>query len=279
MTQDVVKQDTNPGLPAWGLDHIPYDAIDMARVSGCDDLLYMVAGASFIEIASDLYTGNLIQYFDGDATVVEWLDQHWQHEELRHGRALRGYVQHAWPEFDWDAAYSTFFAEYSKLCTVEEFESTRGLEMAARCVVETGTATFYKALSERATEPVLAGIAARIGAEEVGHYKHFFRYFREYSTSERIGRLRVLGALKRRVLEARQSDAECALWHAYSTHVGAKANKADFKVLCKQIGRELRPLYPVSMAVKMVLKPLNLPSGVSRAIQAPLAVASSWLIR
>ena len=74
MTQDVVKQDTTPGLPAWGLDHIPYDAIDMARVSGCDDLLYMVAGASFIEIASDLYTGNLIQYFDGDATVVEWLD-------------------------------------------------------------------------------------------------------------------------------------------------------------------------------------------------------------
>lgn len=279
MTESVMKQGHTSETPRWGLDQIPYDAIDMARLVGRDDLLYMVAGASFVEIASDLYTTNLIRYFEGDDPVVEWLDQHWQHEEVRHGHALKGYVQHAWPEFDWDSAYASFFAEYSKMCTVDEFESTRCLEMVARCVVETGTATLYHALSEQAGEPVLAGIAARISAEEVGHYKHFYRYFRQYREIERPGRMRVLGALRRRVMEARNSDAECALWHAYITRHGAQANKADFKTLCRRLGKELRKHYPVSMAAKMTLKPLDLPARMSSVIQGPLARASVWLMR
>ncbi|CAM5390560.1 Fatty acid desaturase OS=Eoetvoesiella caeni OX=645616 GN=DFR37_103162 PE=4 SV=1 [Eoetvoesiella caeni] len=279
MTSSVMKQGHTPETPRWGLDRIPYETIDMARLSGREDLLYMVAGASFVEIASDLYTSNLIEYFEGDAPVVEWLGQHWQHEEVRHGHALKGYVQHAWPDFDWEAAYASFFAEYSKLCTVDEFERTRGLEMVARCVVETGTATFYHALSEQADEPVLAGIAARISAEEVGHYKHFYRYFRQYRETEQPGRMRVFGAIRRRVMEARNSDAECALWHAYATQHGAQASKAGFKTLCNRLGKDLRRHYPISMAAKMTLKPLNLPASLSNVIQGPLARASVWLMR
>ena len=54
--------------------------------------------------------------------VAEWLQQHWEPEELQHGRALRRYVEAVWPEFDWPAAYDSFFAEYSRLCTTEELE-------------------------------------------------------------------------------------------------------------------------------------------------------------
>lgn len=279
MAENSTKHDSASTLPGWGLDGIPYQSVDMAKVVGRDDLLYVVAGASFVEIASDLYTSNLIQYFEDDPEVVAWLDNHWQHEEIRHGNALKGYVQHVWPDFDWDAAYAAFFAEYSKLCTVEEFENTRGLEMVARCVVETGTATFYKALSTQADEPILAGIAARISAEEVGHYKYFYRYFLKYRTIEALGRFRVLGAVKRRVLEARQSDAESALWHAYAMRHGKQADRADFKVVCKRLGKQLRLHYPFPMAVKMVLKPLELPASMLRIVQRPLAVASTWLMR
>lgn len=279
MTEYVMRQDSRSQAGRWGLDQIPYDEIDTAKLAGRDDLFFMVAGASFVEIASDLYTANLVEYFEGDTEVVDWLAQHWMNEEVRHGHALKGYVQHAWPHFDWDGAYAAFFDEYSKLCTVDEFEPTRCLEMVARCVVETGTATFYQALAAQAGEPVLAGIAQRIGAEEVSHYKHFYRYFREYRDIEKTSRMQVLGAIKRRVLEARNSDVDCAIWHVYASHHGEQADKAGFKALCKQLGKQLRRHYPISMAAKMTLKPLNLPSGLSQVIQGPLARASFWLLR
>jgi len=38
--------------------------------------------------------------------------------------------------------------------------------MAARCVVETGTAAFYRALAAMSPEPVLSKIAAAISTDE-----------------------------------------------------------------------------------------------------------------
>jgi hypothetical protein len=52
--------------------------------------------------------------YRGDDEVTAWLSQEWEPEELRHGAALRRYVETAWPEFDWNAAYRAFFAEYSR---------------------------------------------------------------------------------------------------------------------------------------------------------------------
>lgn len=268
--------------PRWGLDQIPFDQIDVSKVRERDDLFYLVTGASFVEIASDLYTSNLIQHFEGDSDVVQWLQEHWQHEEMRHGYSLRDYVRHVWPEFDWQSAYDSFFEEYSAMCTIDEFEPTRGLEMVARCVVETGTATFYTALSQHATEPVLAGIAARIRAEEVGHYKHFYQYFKQYSQSESPSRWRVLNAIRRRVVEARNSDAEVALWHVYAhKHPGAdrQADKQAFQAVLSGLGRAVKRHYPVNMAAKMVLRPLSLPSRVNQVIEGPLSRAAGWLLR
>lgn len=275
-------QESTIQAPHWGLDQIPFEQIDVSEARTREDLFYLVTSASFIEIASDLYTSNLIQHFEGDDDVVQWLQEQWQHEEMRHGYSLRDYVRHVWPEFDWQAAYDSFFDEYSKMCTIEEFEPTRGLEMVARCVVETGTATFYTALSQHATEPVLSGIAARIRAEEVGHYKHFYQYFRHYSERESPSRWRVLGAIRRRVVEARNSDAEVALWHVYAhRHPGAdrQADRQAFRTVLSGLGKAVKRHYPVNMAAKMVLRPLSLPPRVNQVIEGPLSRAASWLLR
>ena len=56
--------------------------------------------ASLMESATDLYTENLVDYFAGDEEVTLWLEQYWLPEELQHGRALRRYVEAAWPQFD-----------------------------------------------------------------------------------------------------------------------------------------------------------------------------------
>ncbi|MGC3962246.1 MAG: hypothetical protein QM803_02685 [Rhodocyclaceae bacterium] len=86
-------------------------------------MLYLLAASSFIEIASDTYAANLAEYFEGDPEVVAWLSDHWEREEVQHGRALRSYVNRVWPDFDWQTAYDSFFDEYSKLCTVRRIRA------------------------------------------------------------------------------------------------------------------------------------------------------------
>ncbi|MBU6298739.1 MAG: ferritin-like domain-containing protein, partial [Alphaproteobacteria bacterium] len=51
--------------------------------------------------------------------------------------------------------------------------SRRG-EMIARCVVESGTSSYYSAIKDATNEPVLKEIAGRIAADEFRHYKLFF---------------------------------------------------------------------------------------------------------
>ncbi len=272
--------DSNITTTPWNLEHVPYIDINLTKVQEREDLFYLVAAASFVEIAADLYADNLVRYFDDNIEIMDWLENSWKPEEMRHGHVLRAYVQHVWPAFDWEQAYAAFFADYSRLCTLDELEPTRCLEMVARCVVETGTSTFYESLAMQSSEPILAGIAAHIRADEINHYKHFYQYFRKYLAIDPTGRLRILGALKRRLLEARNSDAETALWHVYSVHQGKmSADKTQFKVLCTQLSKQVQRHYPITMATKMLLKPLNLPHAVTRAIQGPVARTTAWFLR
>ncbi|MFT4170957.1 MAG: ferritin-like domain-containing protein [Rhodocyclaceae bacterium] len=262
----------------WRVEDLDFSRVDLQRIRHDADMLYLLAASSFIEIASDTYASNLAEYFSGDAEVVAWLSQQWEQEEIQHGRALREYVKHVWPEFDWQAAYDAFFAEYSLLCTVDEFEPSRGLEMVARCVVETGTSTFYRAIHALTDEPVLQELVTHIRADEVRHYKYFYRYFNRYNASEHNSRRRIVAAVGRRLIEARNSDAEIGLWHAFhQAHRGALRDGAAFKELLARVNRRVRRQYPVRQAVKMLLKPLHLPPALA-AVQTPLAFVVERLI-
>jgi hypothetical protein len=46
--------------------------------------------------------------------------------------------------------------------------------MIARCVVESGTSSYYSAIRDATEEPVLQEIAGRIAADEYRHYKLFY---------------------------------------------------------------------------------------------------------
>ena len=47
----------------WSIQEIGYDSIDVARVRENRTLFYLVTSASFVESGSDLYAGNLAQYY------------------------------------------------------------------------------------------------------------------------------------------------------------------------------------------------------------------------
>ncbi len=266
---------------AWKIDDIPYDQIDLDLVRHRDDIFYLLAASSFVEFLSDLTTRNLLEFFEGDDEVAGWLRRQWEHEEVQHGSALREYIGHVWPEFDWEASYREFYDEYSQVCTTEELEATRCLELAARCVVEMGTATYYRSLAQFAPEPVLRELATRIKTDEVRHYSYFFHFFCKYQPLGPTARWSVLGALKRRLLEVRSSDAEIALWHAFrSRYPNADREGRDFRRMFSEVSGLIKAHYPASMAVKMLLKPLELSPTMAHWVAPPISmVARHWILR
>ena len=255
----------------WSLENIDLDGIDLARVRDNEDLFLLLCSASFVESGSDLYTHNLIDHFAGDDALQAWLRDHWEHEEMQHGRALSAYVRHVWPEFDWEAGFKGFFDEYGAVCTAEELESSRGLELAARCVVETGTASLYRALNDVTDEPVLKTLTNFIKSDEVRHYKHFYQHFRVYRDRERIGRYRIFRAVLKRVNEIKSEDSDIAMRHVFDRRYPELAgNHAEFRRITSRAQGLLKRHLPAEMTVKMLLKPLDLPARLHNALEKPL---------
>lgn len=255
----------------WTLESLDLDNIQIASIRHDEDLFFLLCSSSFVESGSDLYAHNLVDHFAGNAELQAWLLHHWEHEELQHGRALTAYVRKVWPEFDWDTSFKAFWNDYSAVCTAAQLEPNRGLELAARCVVETGTASLYRALHDMTDEPVLKQLTTHIHSDEVRHYKHFYQHFRVYREREKFGRSKVFGALLRRVNEIKREDSDIALRHVFNQcYPQCVGDERQFRKISDRAQARLRHHLPADMTVKMLLKPLNLPARLLKALQKPL---------
>jgi len=270
--------DRLPARRHWSLDDIPWHKIRRDAVTQTEGFFYLVAAASLMESATDLYTENLIDYFASDEEVTSWLEKYWLPEELQHGQALRRYVEAAWPEFDWEPARERFVEEFRPFCDAS-LESIRSLEMASRCVVETGTASYYRTLSRASPDPVLALLTGHIAADEVRHYKHFFRYFRKYCEVERPGRAAVLPALWRRLKMTGGDDSFIVLKHVYGARYPGKPFDLQVYRGLRHRGRELvRDHFPHEMSVRMLMKPLGLGPRTQRVVLPILAALARRVV-
>lgn len=253
--------------PAWRLADIDLSRIDL-RHRGDTTLFYLLANASFVESGSELYTRNLLTYYQGDAAIAEWLTTQWEAEELQHGAALRAYVTRLWPEFDWDEAYRRFFAEYSRSASPDAFEDSPYLELAARCMIETGTSTLYRMLYDYAREPLLKSILGHIRDDEVRHFKHFLSFVR--AEQSRAGRrpLAVALAIARRVRESRTDDTWIAFRHAWEVrNPGRHCSRQEFDRWYRDVKDIIRSNYPFRMSAEMLVAPLSLPVALRRLVR------------
>src|ERR1700748_1942906 len=165
-TIDQVVPGRRPGgKPLGTLDSIDWSQLRREAVADNEALFYLIAAASFVEATTDLYTQNLIDYFAKDGEITAWLKAHWLPEELQHGRALRRYVELTWPDFDWEHVYRRVLPAYAAQCAHDGGETTRTREMASRCCVEMGTASYYRTLSRMTDDPVLSQITQRIAED------------------------------------------------------------------------------------------------------------------
>jgi hypothetical protein len=251
--------DTGPAQPRWSLDSIDWVSLHREAVADNEALFYLIAAASFVEATTDLYTQNLIDYFAADEEITAWLKAHWLPEELQHGRALRRYVQLAWPDFDWDGVYQRFLPEYTAQCADDGLEPTRAREMASRCCVEMGTASYYRTLSRMTDEPVLTQLARHIADDEVSHYKHFYKYLKKYQSREGERRGGIARALWNRLMMIDGADSRIAMGHIYrERHPGQPFDERLYRKIRRGARTLIQPHFPHRMCVQMLLKPLGL---------------------
>ena len=256
-TIDQAAPGRRPGAkPHWTLDSIDWSQLRHEAVADNEAIFYLIASASFVEATTDLYTTSLIDYFIGDDEIIAWLKAQWLPEELQHGQALRRYVQLAWPDFDWDRVYAGFLPEYAAQCADDGVEPTRTREMASRCVVEMGTASYYRTLSRMTDDPVLSELTQRIADDEVNHYKHFYSYLKKYQGREGERRGGIARALWNRVWMIDGADSRIAANHIFrDRHPDLKF---DYKQLRHGSRALIQPHFPHRMCVQMLLKPLGL---------------------
>lgn len=166
---------------SWTLDGIKWQRFDASKVS--PDVLKVIKAAAMVERNGADYGRYLCNVFKDDPEFCD-VARSWAAEEEQHGMALGRWAQLADPTFDFDKSFAAFTDMYR--IPVDAHESVRGSlagELCARCVVETGTSSFYSAIRDAVDEPVLKEICKNIAADEFRHYKLFFMHMERYAAS------------------------------------------------------------------------------------------------
>ena len=249
----------------WTLDDIDWSAFEPARVD--PGLLAAVKAASLVEYNAPDYVAYLKRVYRGAAESTIRSIEHWGEEEIQHGLALARWAELADPAFSFKDAFARFKAGYRPAHFDSGEGSVRGSrrgEMIARCVVESGTSSFYSAIRDATAEPVLKEVSGRIAADEFRHYRLFYDIL-QGDTEPDLPRWRKLWVAVTRVRESDDDELACAYYCGnvapereaempYKRKTYARAYHATAMALYRR--------HHIDKLVKMVVKPTGFdPSG------------------
>jgi rubrerythrin len=213
----------------WTLDDIDWQAFEPAKVDSA--LLATIKTAAMVEGNAADYVTYLLNVFEGDdafsAVVHEWGE-----EEKQHGLALGRWAELADPTFNYQDSLQRVQDDGYQL-PLEVSESVRGSrqgELLARCLVESGTTSFYSAIRDSAAEPVLAEIAKRIAADEVRHYSLFRRHLERYQESQK--KLGILERIKIIAGRINESDDDEFAYAYFATNLAGKDGAKYDRTYC-----------------------------------------------
>jgi hypothetical protein len=245
-------------MGAWTLDDIPWHRFDRAKLD--PDLVPIVKAASLVEHNGVAYAHHLCRIFADDPEFQQTA-RRWGEEEVQHGQALARWAALADPEFDFAAAFARFQAGFRVDFDADQSRrGSRAGEMVARCVVEIGTSSYYTALREAAAEPVLQEICRHIAADELRHYRLFYKHLDRCLTRERIGRLGRLRIALGRVAESEDDELAYA-YYAANEAARAYDRRHYTRAYACRTYKLYRP-HHVERGVAMLLKAIGLtPNG------------------
>jgi rubrerythrin len=196
----------------WTLDDVPWHAFDPTKVD--PETVRIVKAAGLVEFNGHEYVRYLCNVFADDPAFREEAER-WGREEVQHGEVLGRWAKLADPSFDFQAAFTRFVDGYKLETDVTaSVRGSRAGELIARCIVETGTSSYYTALAEVTTEPVLQDICRKIAADELRHYKLFYSRLKTYLDRENLGSWGRLRIAVGRIAESEDDELAYAYYAA-----------------------------------------------------------------
>lgn len=208
---------------SWSLDDVDWEKLEPQRVDR--SLLEAVKAASLVEANSADYVQYLHNVF-ADDDEFKAAASLWGVEERQHGDALGRWAELVDPSFDYAACLQRFRDGYQiPLEAAESVRGSRSGELVARCVVESGTCSFYSAIRDRAEDPVLKQIAGFIARDEAQHYRLFKTHLDRYLENRKMNMWARCKIAFGRVAEA--DDDELAFAY-YSANIGSRADAKPY---------------------------------------------------
>jgi hypothetical protein len=196
----------------WRIEQVAWDRFDPAQVDPA--IVPLVKAAAMVERNGTDYAVYLKNVFSDDPDFHHAADN-WAVEEVQHGDALGRWAMLADPSFDYPTAFARYRAGYKLPLEVQaSVRGSRTGELIARCMVETGTSSYYTALGEATDEPVLREVCRLIAADEYRHFKLFYDHMRRYLGRERLGKLKRLRVALARINESEDDEL------AFAFHCG-----------------------------------------------------------
>ena len=191
----------------WRIDDVAWARFDRSKLD--PSLIALVKAAAMVERNGPDYGLYLARVFKDDAALVAATDN-WSVEEVQHGDALGRWAMLADPDWDFEAAKTGYHLPL--LDAALSVRGSRTGELIARCIVESGTSSYYSALADATEEPVLQEVCRLIAADEFRHFKLFYDHMKRYLKRERIGLLHRLRIAAGRVGESEDDELAYAYY-------------------------------------------------------------------
>jgi rubrerythrin len=239
----------------WTLDDIDWSVLKPALVTA--ELLSAVKTAALVEANSADYVVYLNNVFKDDPEFCAVADR-WGDEEIQHGEALGHWAELVDPSFNFKERLAQFRRLYR--IPLEAEVSVRGSqsgELLARCVVESGTCSYYAALRDFSEDPVLRQICTFISRDESRHYRLFKLHAERYQKLNLLKRIKI--AISR---VAETSDDELGYaWHAATARledIGISYNREECAGTYNRIATSMYKRVHIDSAVHMVIAAIGL---------------------
>lgn len=239
----------------WRLDDLPWDRLDRSKLD--PDLIPLIKAAALVEFNAHDYTAYLCNVFHDDADFKA-IAAVWAEEEIQHGQALGRWAELVDPSFDFQGAVARFRAGYKIPIDLDaSVRGSRSGEMIARCIVETGTSSYYAAIGDSTEEPVLKEICRRISADELRHYKIFYTYTKKYLELEGLSKFQRLKVALSRIGESEDDELAYAYFAANAGADATYDHKSYNAAYSRRAYGRFRPKH-IDRAIAMVFKACGL---------------------
>ena len=261
---------TDHRMKHWHIEQIAWDRFDPSKVG--PDVIPLVKAAAMVEKNGSDYAVYLNNVFVGDPDFQQAAD-HWAVEEEQHGDALGRWAMLADPSWDFDTAFARYRAGYKIDTKVDaSIRGSRTGELIARCMVETGTSSYYTALGDATEEPVLKQICKLIAADEYRHFKLFYDHMKRYLARENLSFLQRLKVAMGRIGESEDDEL------AFAYHCGNEGTEIPYshdRCIAGYMGRAMGfyRFRHIERGMGMIFKSIGLEP---RGRMSDLAAKGAW---